>query len=305
VQRGDVVGLVGPNGAGKSTLLRAIVGDHALDGGTLRLGGSITPAYYRQDLAQVPMGRSLFDIVNDLRPMWGRGPVQAHLARFGFTGDEARRTADALSGGERSRVALAMIMLARANFLLLDEPTNHLDVESIEALEDAIERYEGTVLLVSHDRALLRALATRVWILHDARITDFPGTFEEWEARSAEREHAAAVTAAEEESLRRVREKQKLRRAEHRERDERRRQRTLEEALARAEADVTRLEGEIERLTRELEDPALYADADGARRAGDLGQTLDQARAALDAALARWAEASEALEAGRAEPQGA
>jgi ATP-binding cassette subfamily F protein 3 len=305
VQRGDVVGLVGPNGAGKSTLLRAIVGDHALDGGTLRLGGSITPAYYRQDLAQVPMGRSLFDIVNDLRPMWGRGPVQAQLARFGFTGDEARRTADALSGGERSRVALAMIMLARANFLLLDEPTNHLDVESIEALEDAIERYEGTVLLVSHDRALLRALATRVWILHDARITDFPGTFEEWEARSAEREHAAAVTAAEEESLRRVREKQKLRRAEHRERDERRRQRTLEEALARAEADVTRLEGEIERLTRELEDPALYADADGARRAGDLGQTLDQARAALDAALARWAEASEALEAGRAEPQGA
>ena len=105
-----------------------------------------------------------------------------------------------------------MMMLSGANLLIFDEPTNHLDVESIEALEDAIDAYDGTVLLVSHDRALLRALTTRVWVLHERRITDFPGTFEEWETASRERAHAAAVAAAEEEALRKVKERKQSRR---------------------------------------------------------------------------------------------
>ena len=192
-------------------MLRALVGDRATEGGDIRLGGSITPAYYRQDLTQVPADQSLYDVINDLRPMWGRGAIQGHLGRFGFSGDSVQRSAATLSGGERARVALAMIMLSRANLLLLDEPTNHLDVESIEALEDAVERYDGTVFLVSHDRALLRALANRVWILHDRHITDFDGSFAEWETASAEREHAASVAASEEQESRRVRERQKTR----------------------------------------------------------------------------------------------
>ena len=97
-----------------------------------------------------------------------------------------------------------MMMLAGANLLILDEPTNHLDVESIEALEDAIERYDGTVMIVSHDRALLRALADRIWVLHDKRITPFDGSFGEWEVVSAERAHAAQVKAAEEAAVRRA-----------------------------------------------------------------------------------------------------
>ena len=181
IRRGDVVGLVGPNGAGKSTLLSALVGERPTDGGELRLGASVTPAYYRQDLAQVPADRTLYDVVGDLRPRWGRGQVLGHLARFGFTGAAVERTAATLSGGERARVALAMIMLSRANLLVFDEPTNHLDIESIEALEDALGGYDGTIVLVSHDRALLRALATRVWALNggEGRITDFAGTFAE------------------------------------------------------------------------------------------------------------------------------
>src|SRR5256885_16205810 len=94
-------------------------------------------------------------------------------------------------------------MLSGANLLVLDEPTNHLDVESIEALEDAIDAYDGTVILVSHDRALLRALTTRLWILHERRLTEFAGGFAEWEEVSTERAHAAAVSAAEEHALRR------------------------------------------------------------------------------------------------------
>src|SRR5207248_10848655 len=139
----------------------------------MKLGGSITAGFYRQDLSQVPLDRTLYDVITDLRPTWERRLVQGHLGRFGFSGDEVQRRADKLSGGERARVALAMLMLSRANLLVLDEPTNHLDVESIEALEDAIERYDGTVMLVSHDRELLRALTSKLWILHDRHITEF------------------------------------------------------------------------------------------------------------------------------------
>src|SRR5258706_12333124 len=132
------------------------------------------------------------------------------MGRFGFSGQQVLRRADSLSGGERARVALAMLMLSGANLLILDEPTNHLDVESIEALEDAIEAYDGTVILVSHDRALLRALTTRIWILHERHMTEFAGGFTEWEEVSAERTHAAAVTAAEEQALRQVHENQRV-----------------------------------------------------------------------------------------------
>ena len=295
--RGDVIGLVGPNGAGKTTLLRAMVGEHPLDAGALRLGASVTPAYYRQDLTQVPTDRTLYDIINDLRPTWGRGQVQGHLGRFGFSGDEVQRTASTLSGGERSRVALAMIVLARANFLLLDEPTNHLDVESIEALEDALGEYPGTVLLVSHDRALLRALTTRVWVLHDRRITVFDGSFAEWETVSAERERAAAVRAAEEEELRRVRERQKVERAQRSDRQDRATRRSAQRELESAERQVTELEARVAELTAALGDPSLYTAPDGARRAAELGVELERAKREMEEAFARWEAATAAAEA--------
>ena len=172
-----MLGLVGPNGTGKTTLLATILGDRPPQGGSVRLGDSIGIASYRQDLAQVPRDKTLFDIIHDLRPAWTRGQVMDHLGRFDFSGDATLRRAGSLSGGELARVALAMMTLANANVLVFDEPTNHLDVESIEALEDAIENYEGTVILVSHDRALLRALCTRVWTLEHARIIDYEGSF--------------------------------------------------------------------------------------------------------------------------------
>ncbi len=293
--RGDVVGLLGPNGAGKSTLLRAIVGERSADSGELRLGGSITAAYYRQDLAQVPIDRTLYDIINDLRPMWGRGAIQSHLARFGFSGDSVLRTAANLSGGERARVALAMIMLSRANLLLLDEPTNHLDVESVEALEDAVERYGGTTILVSHDRALLRALVTRIWILHDRRIIVFDGSFAEWETASREREHAAAVASEEDEALRRVHERKKTRRVDGRKGGQDARF-GARQKVEGAEAEVGLLEFRVLELTTTLEDPALYATAEGARKAASLGTELERAKLALDSAITRWSAATEELE---------
>jgi ATP-binding cassette subfamily F protein 3 len=253
-------------------------------------------AYYRQDLAQVPLGKTLYEIIADLRPTWERRLVQGHLGRFGFSGDEAQRRADTLSGGERARVALAMMMLTRANLLVLDEPTNHLDVESIEALEDALEAYEGTVILVSHDRALLRALATKVWVLHNRRITEFDGSFAEWEVVSEERAHAAAVAAAEEEQLRRVKERQKTHRKESAvdgaRRDARRAQRAVEEAEAR----VGTLEARVAELAAALEDPELYTREGGVELATRMGAELDRARRELDDALEAWSRATEEAE---------
>jgi ATP-binding cassette subfamily F protein 3 len=296
VRRGEIIGLVGPNGSGKSTLLAAITGERPADDGAIRIPDSVRVAHYRQDLTQVPGQRSLYDIIADLRPAWGRGAVQGHLGRFGFSGDTVQRKAGTLSGGEQARVGLAMIMLSGANLLLFDEPTNHLDVESIEALEDAVEGYDGTVLLVSHDRALLRALTTRTWVLHEARITDYPGGFEEWEAASAERAHAAAVAAAEEESLRRVRERKQTRRPEDARKRAQAARRAAVRELAEAEAAVAKCEARLAGITAELEDPTLYLHADGASRSSALGRELDEARVELDRALARW----EALAAGDA-----
>jgi ATP-binding cassette subfamily F protein 3 len=187
LRRNDFVALVGPNGAGKSTFISTLLGDLAPANGKSRIGGSITPSWFRQDLSDLPLRKSMFDAIQDQRPTRNRGQVQNHLGAFGFTGEEVFREVGTLSGGERARMALALMTLSRANLLVLDEPTNHLDVENIEVLEDALDEYEGTVLLVSHDRAFLREVATRVWAFDGARLTDFDGPFVEWEEDRARR----------------------------------------------------------------------------------------------------------------------
>jgi ATP-binding cassette subfamily F protein 3 len=296
VRRGDVIGLIGANGSGKTTLIRVLVGERLPESGEVRIPESVRVAHYRQDLAQVPGDRSLYELINDLRPSWGRGAIQGHLGRFGFSGDSVLRKTETLSGGERARVALAMMMLSGANLLLFDEPTNHLDVESIEALEDAIDAYEGTVILVSHDRALLRALTNRIWVMHQGRVTDFPGGFEDWEAASSERAHAATIAASEEEALRRVHERRQTRRAEKTRKQRQTAGRTARRALEEAEARVTECEGRVAAISAELEDPQLYATPSGAGRAHSLGVELEAARAELEAALQTWEAASAAEE---------
>jgi ATP-binding cassette subfamily F protein 3 len=193
-------------------------------------------------------------------------------------------------------------MLSRANLLVLDEPTNHLDVESIESLEDAIERYDGTVVLVSHDRELLRALTTKVWVLHERRITEFAGGFAEWEEVSAERAHAASVRAAEEASLRRVHERQKVASRKKDEppspKDARKKQRQARRAVEEEESRIASLESRVATLTRTLEDPELYTRATGVEQARTLGVELERLKRELETAVARWTAATEAVEAG-------
>ena len=293
LRRSERLGFLGPNGAGKSTLLKTLMGERNPSSGEIRLGESIAPGYYRQDLSQVPLDRSLYDIISELKPTWERRQVQGHLGRFGFSGDEAQRTALNLSGGERARVALAMIVLSGANLLILDEPTNHLDVESIETLEDAIEGFDGTVILVSHDRELLRSLTTRVWVLHNTHIIDFAGSFSEWEQVSEARSQAAVVNASEEVSLRRMHEKQKIRRAQKQKEGSKQAQRDARLRAADAEKTVLALESEIAKISDALADPELYLTRDGAIQSGNLGSQLERLKDQMEKALEMWAEATE------------
>ena len=294
LRRNDFVALVGPNGAGKSTFIATLFGEVSPASGESKIGSSITPAWFRQDLADLPLRKSLIDAINDVRPLWGRGAVQNHLGAFGFSGDEVFREIGSLSGGERARMAMALITLSHANLLVLDEPTNHLDVENIEALEDALEEYDGTVLLVSHDRAFLREVATRVWAFEGNHLVDFDGSFVEWEeARKSntERNARAAAAAVEE---KRAKEREQSKKKQSNQDGDHQAKRARKQAAADAEAAVSRWESRVTELEGALSDTDLYdGSADGAQKAARLDQELAKARKALDEAMAAWAEATE------------
>ncbi len=195
VERGEKVGLVGPNGSGKTTLVTAILGDHPLDAGTVRIGHGVVPAYFSQHTLDLPATGSVLDAAVAATGL-PRPQAQALLGRFLFSGWETHeRRVDALSGGERRRLALALLVASGANFLVLDEPTNHLDVESREALEAALEAFPGTILLVSHDRALLDAVPDRIVAIEALELRSYDGGWadlerERSEAAAAEREEA-------------------------------------------------------------------------------------------------------------------
>ncbi|MEO8479806.1 MAG: ABC-F family ATP-binding cassette domain-containing protein [Gemmatimonadota bacterium] len=285
LRRGDIIGLVGGNGAGKSTFLSTILSLRPVDGGTVRMMPSVEVAYYRQDLGDVDPDESIFDLVAHRRGMWTRGQIQGHLGRFDFTGDSVLRRAGTLSGGERARVALALMMLEHANLLVFDEPTNHLDVESIEALEDALADYEGTVLLVSHDRALLDALCTRIWSIDDGVLRDFPGGYAEWELDRQGRAKVAAESRRQDRETARVEKPATPRNSGKADAAARRKAERLAEE---SEERVTALEAALVELEERLADPGLYADTQGSARAQDLAARRSTLQSELAQALAAW-----------------
>jgi ATP-binding cassette subfamily F protein 3 len=195
LERGEHVALVGPNGSGKTTLLETILGHREPAAGSIRLGHGVQPAYFSQHDVELDERGSVLQCAMSMTGLQ-RPQAQALLGRFLFSGwDEHEKPVVALSGGERRRLSLAVVVASGANLLVLDEPTNHLDLESREALEAALEAFPGTVLLVSHDRALLDAVAERTVAIEGEALRSYEGGWADLVQARAEAEEAAAEPA--------------------------------------------------------------------------------------------------------------
>ena len=179
LERGSHTAIIGNNGIGKTTLIKTMLGETPPISGNASLGHNVEPGYYSQGSIDLPQRSTVIDTLIDARNL--RIPdARNYLARFLFRGDDVFKPTSALSGGERSRLALARLLITEPNMLILDEPTTHLDIPSREALEAALQTYSGTLIFVSHDRRLISLLATQLWIVEDGEARLFKGGFEEW-----------------------------------------------------------------------------------------------------------------------------
>ena len=184
LQRGERAALLGPNGSGKTTFLKVLLGQLETLAGDVYLGASLKIGYFAQAHDNLDTERTVLDELLRHKTM-DPGEARSYLAAYLFRGDDIDKMVGALSGGERSRLALAILALDGANFLLLDEPTNHLDIPAREALQEVLENFNGTILMVSHDRYLIDRLATRIWELRGEKLHDFQGTYREFVLRRA------------------------------------------------------------------------------------------------------------------------
>ena len=284
IYRGDRVALIGPNGAGKTTLLKTILGQLEPLAGKIRFGASVQVGYLAQAQAGLNPEQSVLDAILEIRNL-PLSQARSFLGQFLFSGDDAFRPISSLSGGQRSRVALARLTLHGANFLLLDEPTNHLDLASQEILEDVLRNFPGTVLLVSHDRYLVQALATHVWRVDGEELRAYEGAYEDYQRLRAieEGRQPAAADEAAERAVAADRDRERMR-------EERRQRKAAEkqaEQMAALENRIGALEAKLASLSTQLEAASLAGDVG---KIHSLGVTYEATEAELHQVMGAWAE---------------
>ncbi len=222
IERGDRIAFLGPNGCGKSTLLRFIMGLEPYDEGTVALGKhNVIPGYFEQNQAEaLDLTKRVLDTIHDEVPDWKNEEVRTLLGRFLFSGETVFKPVAALSGGEKARLALAKMLLRPANLLILDEPTNHLDIPAKEMLENALQHYDGTAILVSHDRYFISQVATKIVEIRDGEFRVYRGDYHYYlDKLEEEREQEHQRQAADEQAA-----KQAAKRAKQREKEQARKQ---------------------------------------------------------------------------------
>jgi ATP-binding cassette subfamily F protein 3 len=286
VERAERVALIGPNGAGKSTLLRLLAGNERPTRGSAGFGVGVRPAYFAQDQAEhLDPANTAFDEVYQAAPAsWDVQAVRDLLGRFLFHGDAQFKSVATLSGGERSRVALAKLLLRPNNLLLLDEPTNHLDIATRERLEDTLSGYTGTLIVATHDRYLVNRLATKVIEVADDGIRVYPGTYADYQRIKA----TAAVPQSEPAGA--APPPRPRPSANHADIDPAVRRR-LAADLREAERAVTSAEERLKDVEATLSDPATYK-GDLAGLAREHAMLLTE----VESLTARWVELAEAAE---------
>jgi len=194
MERGDKIALIGANGRGKSTVLRVVAGTEPIEG-KRRLGHNVSFTFYAQhQLESLNVQHNLIEELKYANPNKTETELRTVLGCFLFSGDDVFKKIKVLSGGEKSRVALAKVLLSQANFLLLDEPTNHLDMQSVNILIQALQQYEGSYIVVSHDRYFVENIANKIWYIEDHQIKEYPGTYQEYEVWVEERGLLSAVS---------------------------------------------------------------------------------------------------------------
>jgi ATP-binding cassette subfamily F protein 3 len=307
LMRGDRLGVVGGNGSGKTTLIRALAGDLKPLRGTVEWGTGVRLSTLDQEGRDLPDEARVIDVVWDLRPTVDEVDVRTYLGSFLFQGEEVFRRVGTLSGGERTRLGLARIIWEAPNLIFLDEPTNHLDIASCEALEEALRAYEGTLVVVSHDRYFLDAVVTRIlWLAEGEARIDSGGYSEARERRERALAAAAGAAAAAGSSAGpepsagrggaatgagapRAGSEAKAERMRERVRRDRieREQRKRKKARLALEAEMAALEAKLTELTAAMEDDAARGDGEAVRRSSE---AYAEARRDLEARYARWSE---------------
>lgn len=284
IKRGDRVFLLGPNGCGKSTMYGIIKGTVLPDEGVVRRGTNLFEGYYDQNRSDMTGTKSVMDELWDAYPQMDRTEGRNALAAFLFRGDDIEKTVDCLSGGEKARLALLTVMLTGANFLLLDEPTNHLDIKAREALEAAIEEYDGTVFIISHDRYLINKLSTKLIVFEDTSVKTYNFNYDEYlEYKEKYQSSAAEVSSEKTVTASGM---------------DYKRQKELQSNIRRLETKIKRLEDEIskgEETIEQINNEINYAGSDF-EKIMELSEKLKVEETKLDENMTEWENATVQLE---------
>ncbi len=279
--KGERIGLIGPNGIGKTTLLRLILGELSPMGGDIIKGHNVLIGNYDQNLQFMNLNQNLLSELADCRPDLSDTRLRSLLGAFLFSGTDAFKLLSTLSGGEKARLSLLKLLLGSSNFLLMDEPTNHLDIPAREVLEDALQSYEGTLLVISHDRYFLNQVCTKIVELQPTSAEAFYGNYSYYLSKRSE--NAQQDSAEPIETMTRTQQKE----IKRREKDLEKEQRSAKREIQSLEQQIEALEKEIERLTLELCLEEVYSNPE---RSVGVQQMLEISRTELDRTYERWTE---------------
>ena len=292
VERGDHVAIVGPNGAGKTTLLKILAGEIKASGGRIHLPGQSEVRYFAQHHAEaLNLDHTVLQEVTTSSEGASNERIRGVLGALLFDSLGVDKRVSVLSGGERARVALAKILINPGNVLLMDEPTNHLDLQTTEALTDALATYDGTLLFVSHNRAFIRRLATKLWVVHDGGVESYAGTLDDYIWSCQERDVTPATEAAIKPAAgkkSRQEHKEERRKAAELRAQRNRKMKPLEKRVQELEQTIATLEKTIAEHNEELSKPEVYEDA--ARR-DTLLRDVAEAQVKLEMAFEEWTQA--------------